>query len=166
MEGSVRWSLETLGGEVLTSGEAYVHVGPQAAAQVCTLDFSDRITDDNRRNLVFVAELWQRAERLALQVASFVPTKHLALTAPDIDLHSRKENGQLIVELTSHSLARLVEVGLEGIDTIWSDNYFDLPASRPVTLSCPLPAGWTLERGREALKLRSVYDSYAHSAAR
>ena len=46
-KGSMRWSLETLSGEVLTSGEAQVKAAPQAATQVCKLDFSDRISDDN-----------------------------------------------------------------------------------------------------------------------
>ena len=49
--------LETLAGEVLTSGQAPVKAAPQAATQVCELDFSDRISDDNIRTLVFIAEL-------------------------------------------------------------------------------------------------------------
>ncbi len=57
--GTVRWSLETLDGEVLTSGQAVVKAAPQSATQVCKLDFSDRISDDNLRKLVFIAELWQ-----------------------------------------------------------------------------------------------------------
>ena len=36
----------------------------------------------------------------------------------------REERGQLIVELTSRSLALLVEVSLEGADVVFSDNYF------------------------------------------
>jgi beta-mannosidase len=66
------------------------------------------------------------------------------------------------LDLTAQSLARLVESSLEGAPVIFSDNYFDLPAGRQVTVSCPLPAGWTLEQARRALKIRSVYDSYAH----
>jgi len=44
-EGTVRWSLETLEGEALTSGRAPVKVAPQAATRVCELDFSDQITE-------------------------------------------------------------------------------------------------------------------------
>jgi beta-mannosidase len=63
------------------------------------------------------------------------------------------------VTLTSQSLARLVEISLDGADVVFSDNYFDLPAGRPVSVSCPLPGGWTLAQARAALKIRSVYDS-------
>ena len=66
------------------------------------------------------------------------------------------------MELEARSLARLVEVLLEGADVVFTDNYFDLPAGRTVTISCPLPAGWTLEQAQAALKIRSVYDLYEH----
>ncbi|MDP3184721.1 MAG: glycoside hydrolase family 2 protein, partial [Anaerolineales bacterium] len=46
-DGILRWSLETLAGDVLTSGQAEVKAAPQSATPVCTLDFSDRISDDN-----------------------------------------------------------------------------------------------------------------------
>jgi beta-mannosidase len=163
-EGTVRWSLETLRGEVLASGQEPVKAAPLASTHVRTFDFADRVSDDNRRELIFIAELWQGDWRVALRAAAFVPTKHLSLTDPAVTAHLRGENGQLIVELASHSLARLVELALEGCDVIWSDNYFDLPAGRIVTVSCSLPAGWTLAQAHAALKVRSVYDSYVHQA--
>ncbi|MBI5568163.1 MAG: glycoside hydrolase family 2 protein, partial [Chloroflexi bacterium] len=160
-DGTVRWSLETLTGNVLTAGEETVNAAPLAVTHVRTLDFTDRVSDDNRRELIFVAELWQDNQRSALQVATFAPTKHVALIEPAIQIEPRIEGDQLIIEVTARSLARLVEVSLDGVDVIFSDNYFDLPANRTVTVSCPLPNGWTIERIREALQIRSVYDSYA-----
>ena len=165
-EGTVRWSLEMLDGEILTSGQAPVTVAPQTALQVCELDFSDRISDGNIRTLVFIAELWQGDRFVSRQTAGFVPTKHLSLADPAVTADLRDENGKLIVELTSRSLALLVEVSLTGADVVFSDNYFNLPAGgRTVQISCPLPAGWTLDQARKAFCLRSVYDSYSHSVA-
>ncbi len=159
-EGIVRWSLETLGGDVLTSGEVPGKVAPRSSTQVCALDFADRVSDDNRRELIFVAELWQGDRRIALQVATFVPTKHLSLANPGVMANLRRDQSQLTINLKSQSLARLVELSFQDADVICSDNYFDLPAGRTVTVSCPLPAGWTLEQARAALKIRSVYDSF------
>ena len=62
-------------------------------------------------------------------------------------------------------ICSLLELSLAGADVIFSDNYFDLPAGRTVTVTCPLPAGWTLAQARAALTMRSVYDSYTHTAA-
>ena len=161
-EGTVNWSLETLAGEVVASGKVSVKAAPQAATRVCELDFSDRISDDNMRGLVFIAELWQGAHLITRQTANFVPIKHLCLANPDLSAKVRKEKEQLMIELTSHSLAVLVELSLDGSDVVFSDNYFTLPAGRTVLVSCPIPPGWTLSQARKALRLRSVYDSYTH----
>jgi beta-mannosidase len=160
-EGAVRWSLETLGGEVLAAGQELEKTAPMSSTHVRTLDFSNHVSDENRRELVFVAELWQGERRDALQVATFVPTKHVKLVDPGVTATLTEEDGHLVVTLASRSLARLVELSLEGADVVFSDNYFDLPAGRPVSVSCPLPAGWTLAQARTALKIRSVFDSYA-----
>jgi beta-mannosidase len=149
---------------VLTSGEERAQAAPLAVSHVRTLNFADRLTEDNRREVIFVAELWQNNRRIALQVATFVPTKHLALIDPGVTANLRAEDGQFIVELATRSLARLVELTLDNADVIFSDNYFDLPAGRTVTISCPLPTGWTLARAKAALKIRSVYDSYTDRA--
>ena len=160
-EGRIRWSLETLSGKVVMSGEERASVPPLSACHVRTLNFADQLNDDNRRELIFVTELWQGDQRLALQTAGFVPTKHLSLIDPGVKANLRTEDGRLIVELTACSLARLVELALDNADVIFSDNYFDLPANRTITISCPLPTGWTLTQAQAALEIRSVYESYA-----
>lgn len=161
-EGEIRWSLETQKGKALASGLEAVKVAPYASTLVRSLDFSEQLTGDRQRELVFVAELLQDGGRVALQVSTFIPTKHLALSDPSVTANLRCEECLLVVDLAAQSLARLVELSLEGVPVIFSDNYFDLPAGREVTVSCPLPAQWSLEQARHALKIRSIYDSYAH----
>ncbi len=159
--GAIHWSLETIHGEVLADGEAQVKAEPQSCTHVGSFDFSDRISDENRRDLVFVAELWQAGKRLALQTATFAPTKHLKLTDPAVYATLHNKDGQLLIELTSQSLARMLELSLEGLQVLFSDNYFDLPTGRKVLVTCPLPESWTLEQARAAFKVFSVYDSFA-----
>jgi beta-mannosidase len=163
-DGTLRWSLETLNGEVLTSGQETVHAAPQAAAKICELDFSDRISDENTRASVFIAELWQGDKFISRQTANFAPIKHVSLSEPSVTAKLHNEGGQLLIDLTSQSLALLVEVSLADADVVFSDNYFNLPAGRTVQVSCPLPAGWTLEQAEKALCLCSVYDSFSHGA--
>jgi beta-mannosidase len=66
-----------------------------------------------------------------------------------------------LVRLRSTSLARWVELSLEGGDTVFDDNYFDLPAGRDVAIGFTLPDGWTVERAKSALRVRSLIDTYA-----
>jgi len=164
-EGTLRWSLETLAGEVLTIGQEAVQATPQSASLISALDFSDRVSDANVRELVFVAELYQGEQLVSRQTAYFTPTKHLSLVDPEISSQLSLEGEELRIELASTSLARLVEVSLEGTDVVFSDNYFDLATGRTVTISAALPKGWTLAQAQTAFKVRSVYDSFAHGAA-
>ncbi|MBI9050162.1 MAG: glycoside hydrolase family 2 protein [Anaerolineaceae bacterium] len=164
-EGTLLWSLETLAGKVLKSNKEPVHAKPYDVTPVCQLDFSSQINDDNRRDLVFVAELMQNEQIQTRQTSYFVPTKHLNLVEPGISTKLSTDQDQVLIEIKSLSLARLLECSLEGIDVVFSDNYFDLPAGRPVVISIPLPAGWTLSQVQKALSIRSVYNSYAHGAA-
>ena len=115
----------------------------------------------NRRDVVFVCELRQGDQRIALTVATFVPNKHLSLTNPALRADVRQDGDQLVFGLTAQSLARFVELALAGVDVVFSDNYFDLPAGRTVTVTSPLPDGWTVGQARTALRVRSLYDSFA-----
>jgi beta-mannosidase len=160
-QGSVRWTLTNLDGEVLATGEKAAHVEPLGMTAVDTLDFSSRVDEDTRRELVFVAELWQGDRRLATQTAFFAPTKHLSLVDPQIQVDVTLQDGLLTIELLARSLARLVECSLSGADVVFSDNYFDLPALRAVRVTAPLPQGWDLAAARAALKVRSVYNTYS-----
>jgi beta-mannosidase len=163
-EGIVRWSFEKLDGEVLKSGDVFVEMPPLSAVPVCQLDFSDMLDDELRREVVFVAELELDEATLTRQTAFFVPTKYLKLAKPGISIELEIVQETIHIRLTSKSLAHLVECALEGVDIVFSDNYFDLPAGRTIELTAPLPIGWTLGELQEAFKVRSVYDTYVHSS--
>ena len=159
--GNVKWSLEQLNGQVVDAGETYVNAAAQAATLVCDLDFSNRVKKENSRSLVFVAELWQNDKFIARQAAFFAPIKHLSLSDPAIHVNLRGEGDQLIAELTSKTLAVLVEVSLTDADVVFSDNYFPLPAGKTVTITAALPKGWDVVKAQASLRVRSVYDTYA-----
>jgi beta-mannosidase len=159
-QGTIDWTLETLDGNVLTKGSETVKVFPLSTAHIKTIDFERYINEDTWRDLTFTAELWQGAQLISRQAAFFAPTKHLQLANPQIKADCRIAGGQLHLDVESVSLARLVEFSLEGADVVFTDNYFDLPAGRKTTISCPLPAGWDLSKAQNALNIRSVFDSF------
>ena len=109
---------------------------------------------------MLVTELWLDDTRLQSAIATFSPTKHVALADPNLNVELEVEGSSLMIHLHASSLARFVELALEGASVIFSDNYFDLPAQRHVVVTCALPEGWTLEDAREALSVRSVVDSF------
>lgn len=159
-DGLVRWRLESVRGEVMASGEQAVAAAPLADTPIAALDFADKVTDENKRSLVFTVELWQGNERIATNVTGFAPIKHLALIDPGLKVNVSLKDGTLTFEVSAQSLARFVELALDGVDVVFSDNYFDLSAGTTVKVTAPLPGGWTLEQARDALQVRSLVDSY------
>lgn len=159
-EGTVYWSLETISGEILESVEETVFAKPLADTLVCSVDFCESVSDANVRDVVFICELRQGDEHVSLTVTPFVASKHLSLTVPDLKVDISKDGDKLVVDVSAKSLARFLELSLDGMDIVFTDNYFDLPAGRSVTVTSPLPDGWSTKKARTALKLRSLFDSF------
>lgn len=162
-QGEVRWALQTLSGETLRSGEAAVSLPALQSAKVCSLDFQAEIeaTLDRRREVIFVADLYHGEEHLATSVATFVPNKHLKLVEPGLKVQVSRSGKLAVFEVTAHSLARFVELKLAGADAIFSDNYFDVLPGRKVQVTCAIPQGWTLAQVKKALRVQSLYHSFA-----
>jgi len=89
-----------------------------------------------------------------------LPSKHLSLVDPTLAVDVRAEGDQLALDVTAQPLARFAELALEGVDVVFSDNHFDVPAARTVTVTCPLPGEWTVQQVRAAVRVRSLYDSF------
>ena len=158
--GTLRWRLEALDGKVVMSGEQKVKAAPLADTPVVALDFSDRINDDTCRTTVFVCELWQGKKMISSSVATFASNKHLALTDPGLKVDVSLSGETLTFDLSAVSLARFVELALEGADAVFSDNYFDVSPNGRVRVTAALPSGWMLKQAQTALQVRSLVNSY------
>jgi beta-mannosidase len=158
-EGQVRWTLASVNGEVLRSGETAATVSPLASQQVLVLDFAAEV-GERTHELIFTAELWQNGARTSYTMATFAPIKYLELSDPGLVVEPSVVGMQVELAVSAKTLARFVELKLEGADVVFSDNYFDVPAGWTVTVTCPLPAGWDLERVRSALKVMDLSQSY------
>ena len=171
--GEVRWSLERLDGAVVLAGGGAAEALGLATTSVARVPVPDSVFE--RRSLVLVSELLEAGSRRSLVVTPFVPDKHLALRCPKLELAMEAvseaasseaasseagASGRAIVRLRSDTLARWVELSLEGAEPVFDANYFDLPAGREVAASFEFPNGWDLDRARMALRVRSVVDTY------
>ncbi|NLE99341.1 MAG: glycoside hydrolase family 2 protein [Anaerolineales bacterium] len=158
--GTARWSLETLDGEVLRSGEQPVEAGPASSVSLDPLALADEVGEDTRREVVLVYELWQGDNRLSLGIVPFVASKHLKLAEPELSTVLRETQGEMVLEITARRLARFVWLALEGADVIFSDNVFDLPAGRTHAVRFTAPEGWSAEQVQDALRVHSLIDSF------
>lgn len=161
--GRVRWSLETLEGEVLQAGLEETTIEGLSANKVISLNFEDVVTRSNERSVVLVYEMWEGDVRKSLGILPFVPSKHLALSDPELDVTVSDDGAGFTITITAERVARFVWLSLEDdVEAFggFSDNFFDLPAGRSVDITLPAMEGWDSPRVRSALAVRSLVDSY------
>jgi len=158
----VRWTVETLHGDAVVAGGRTVTVPPQADASVATVEVANCVAEHGRDGCILVCECSEGGARPSLTVHPLVASKHLDLKEPEIQTSVSVDGSQLSIVLRATSLARFVEVALDGLpDTVFSDNGFDLPAHRDVAVTCDVPSDWDRERAVAALRVYSLFDSYA-----
>lgn len=156
--GSMRWTLETLDGEKIDSGLMESNAEPLRSTCLRQLDFASQLKAHGKNNLIFTAALYEGDRRVAWQIATFAPEKDMQLPDPSLEWTLAGEGIDLTITLTSRRLARFVWLRFEGAQVVFSNNYFDLPAGWAAQIHCPLPAGWTVEQARQALRVRSLAD--------
>jgi beta-mannosidase len=158
--GAMHWRLMRLDGEVLESGESAATVGPLSSTRVLEKSFS-KLSLQEKRETVFVAQLLKGDRVLATQLATFVRNKHLKLINPRLETCLQERDGNLVmIEVTAGYLARFVELSLEGADVVFSDNYFDVLVGESVQVTCPIPEGWSMNDISRSLKVFSLFDSF------
>jgi len=158
--GRVDWSLETLDGEVIEGGTEAVLAPALSTMDVCALNLSRLVTDANRREVALIYELMHDEDRLSLGVVPFAPSKHLRLGDPRLNYDVTRTPRGVEIDLTAEHLARFVWLELAGSDVVFSDNYFDLPAGRTARVILPAVEGLTVEEVAQALRVRSLVDSF------
>lgn len=157
-KGEIEWKLVHLDGRVVEAGNEQVSLEPLQSRQFINRTFD--ISAEERRSLVFLCTLKQNGSLISYSVSPFTSNRYLELVEPQIT-HQVEQKGEFAgIKLTSSSLARFVELALEGADVIFSDNYFDVPAGMEIGVCCQIPQGWTLEQFRERLRVVSLSDSF------
>ena len=94
-------------------------------------------------------------------MANAIVNAPISFDNPGLDVRICREGDEFVFTITAEIMARFVELKLTGADTVFSDNYFDVPAGREVRVTCPIPDGWTLEKAADVLIVYSLYDSFA-----
>jgi beta-mannosidase len=152
------WSLETLNGEMVQTGSAELTASPVSATLLNAFDFKRAVKKYGANHLILNVGLYEEGICLSRQTMLFAKEKDIALPNPEIHWDLTVEGPNLLIALTANAFAHYVELRLEGVDPIFSDNFFDLPACGTVQIHCPLPDGWTLEQAERALRVRSLAD--------
>jgi hypothetical protein len=150
---NVEWVLQAIGGQVFSAGHGSADIQARSAGLVKSLDFSNLLTPENSRSL---------AGKGRWKLLTFAPDKYVEYEDPHLDATIELNGNKLTIQITSHSLARYVEIEILGEKLTFSDNYFDLPSGESISVTACLSTGNDVERLQNKLVVRSLYDSFSH----
>ena len=159
----LRWSLRTLAGKILGSEQVReVTLEPGRVLRHAGCDLAEAGVDAIREELYLRAELLDPDGTVrSRQTAFFTVPRFVEFADPKISAEIRAAGeGRVEVVLRSVSLAPAVAVGFGLHDVRLSDNWLDLHAGEPRTLTAVLPPGMSVDALRAALTLTSLWHSY------
>ena len=104
---------------------------------------ADVIAKYDRKRTVLVAELYAGGELLNRKTLVFLPEKKLSLPKVKVNLISRREGDDIVVELASPKYARIVCVSNSVSSLPLNDNWFDMLPGEKVTLTMPYYEGYS-----------------------
>jgi beta-mannosidase len=159
----LRWSLRTLSGAIVGT-EKTLDVVLQAGVvhRQATCDAAEADPEFTREQIYLRAELIDAdGTVLSTQTAFFTVPRFVEFTDPKIAVDVRASaHDAAEITLCGTSLAHAVALAFDGYDVRLSDNWIDLHAGDPRTITARLPAGVKIETLRAALMLTSLWHSY------
>lgn len=136
-----------------------------SAAKIAEVDLSAQMQELNQEE-VFAAITYRFTDgRVQREIETFVPYKHLRMHHPNLTSTVNEEKEAYRITVTSDVLAAFVELELEEADGIFSDNYFMLTDTQPVTITLQKKDIFRgtiqdAEELKQQLHIKSLRDSY------
>lgn len=169
LRGLLEWSVEDFYGNVRHKGQRQVRLPATGYARLGTLDFSKSLHGIRKEKALLHTRLYRmddahggdasspEKDRLVdEQYSLLVQDKNADLPEAVLMPEVTEKDGQAVVTVSSAVFARCVYLEVTGVTAPWSDNFFDIPAGKSVTVSVPLPETMTLETFRALLKIKSL----------
>ncbi|AWB45455.1 glycoside hydrolase family 2 [Paenibacillus sp. CAA11] len=161
VSGTVSWKLWSTKDGLLREGSSAAEIAELSSAAVVALDFSELLTAEQLRCAFLEYRFESDGQTISDGVLLFAPPKHFTFPVPQFVTEVQEEADHFTIKLGTDSLAKYVEVELNGLDGHLDDNYFDLAPGRTKILilaKSSLSEQLTLEQLKKAITVRSAVD--------
>ncbi len=128
------------------------------ARELYTADLSEYISG-HERDYYIEYYLKEGTSVISRRTALFVPEKHFNFKKPKLKTVISGQERSFSITLSADCFVKDMEIDFDGVDALFSDNYFDLTSEAPVKISFTVSGGIeTSYHLKDVLSLRSVYD--------
>nr|WP_067932841.1 glycoside hydrolase family 2 protein [Alicyclobacillus kakegawensis] len=163
--GTVRWRLCDAQSQVLRAGEQVVRVPALLPQKVIDLDVSDVCADMDVRRRTYLEYSFETGDGVRQGTLLLAPAKHFEFVNPRLSVAVEDAGDAFVVRVSAQAYAKYVALDLSGADAVFSDNFFDLSADAPRTITVAkssLSRPLSRDEFAQALQVTSLYDTYDH----
>lgn len=155
----ISWRLRDHQSQILQEGSVTERIDALTAKSCQSLDFSEILTEERKRDCYLEAILYIDDAYYSDASVIFTKPKHFEFLNPELEVKVSENEEQFVMEVNASAYTKYVELLLEQ-DGPLSDNYFDLSANEPKTVTIDkhsMSAPATVEQITKGLKVRSIY---------
>ena len=161
---TINWSLTDLAGQRLDQGSLPVALPPQSSQMVLPLNLKPNLDRHGPNTLLLRVRLRSAGQTLSENLLTFAKPRDLDLLDPQLHADITTSGTTAIITLTAARPALYAWIELDGIDARYSDNFLSIHPDTPVRITVQLPTPLTSANLRQSLRVRSLYDTYAHTS--
>ncbi len=96
---------------------------------------------------------------LSRKILLFVPEKHFVFKRPKMKAVVSGQDRNFSLTISADTFVKDIEIGFDGIDAVFEDNYFDITSDAPIKINFTVTGGMeNTYRLKDNLQMRSVVD--------
>jgi beta-mannosidase len=161
-QGRLAWKVTDPAGEPIAEGHLDLAVPARSSRMAHALPLADQIRKHGVENLLVWLRLDVGGQAVSQNLVTFVYPRKLELVDPQLKASVTQTGEQFVVTLTAARPALWAWLELEAVDARFSQNFVHVTRESPVEIRVTPAQAIGLDGLRKALRVRSLYDTYAH----
>jgi beta-mannosidase len=160
--GQLAWQVTDLSGTTLVQGNENLDLDAQTSRLVKHLDLAGLAENHGATNLLVWLEMGVPGQTASKNLLTLVYPKELNLPNPELAISVRQTGDEFQVTLTAKAPALWTWLTLKNADASYSDNFNHVRPGSPLDITVKPEHPMTLAEFKDALQVRSLYDTYPH----
>jgi beta-mannosidase len=161
--GRLSWTVTDAAGKASSQESLPVDIPARTSRMVHTLQLQNDLGNLGKENLLVWLKLDVGGQTVSDNLVTLVYPRELKLGDPELSAKvMEKGPGEFIVTLAARHPALWTWLELAGGDARYSQNFIHVAEGRAATINVQPAKAMTLKEFQAALRVRSLYDTYAH----
>lgn len=156
--GTLEYRIADASNDTIYKSSVECEIASMTSQELHTADIGEYISGHEREYYLeyFIKE---GSSILGRGTMLFVPEKHFKFKKPNIHALISGADRRFSITLASNVFVKDLEIGFDGVDAVFEDNYIDLTSNAPVKIGFTVTGGIeTAFHLKELLEIRSVVD--------